>query len=321
MHPPVAPPALRPPTDGSSTKTPAHPWVRRHQFLTFVAIAYAFSWTLWGLAAIGVGRVPFLVGGLGPMVAAAAVITLTGRSLRDWIRPVWRWRVPARWWAYALGLPALLYAIISLVLQVTGSPVDWSLALGRLPAYAGTFIFVLFVGGGLEEPGWRGFGLPLLQQQLSPLKATLLLGLVWGVWHVPLYGPAGFVVPMVLAFFYTVLWNRTRSVGLCILLHASFTPAQDQLILMTRDKVYTDVLDAPDWAILGVYTVAVLLLIALTRGRLGEPATPVASASQPPVTRQGWKRMNRLPLMTPTPEAERPTATGITLRSDPGPRS
>ncbi len=259
----------------SPPDTLAHPWVQRHRFLTFVGLAYAFSWTLWLLAAVGGGRIPLLIGGLGPMVAAAVVITLTGGSLRDWIRPVWRWRVPARWWAYALGLPAVLYAVISLVLQVIGSPVDWSLALSRLPAYAATFGFVLLLGGGLEEPGWRGFGLPLLQQRLSPVRATLLLGLVWGVWHVPLYGPAGFVVPMVLAFFYTVLWNRTRSLGLCILLHASFTPAQDHLILMARDRAYTDVLDAPDWAILGVYIAAVLVLIALTRGRLGKPPTPV----------------------------------------------
>lgn len=269
----------------SSAKTLAHPWVQRHQFLTFVGLAYAFSWTLWGLAAIGGGRIPFLIGGLGPMLGAAVVIQLTGGSLRDWIRPVWRWRVAPRWWAYALGLPALLYAVISLLLQVIGSPVDWSLALTRLPAYATSFGFVLILGGGLEEPGWRGFALPLLQQRLSPVRATFLLGLVWGVWHVPLYGPAGFVIPMVLAFFYTVLWNRTGSVGLCILLHASFTPAQDQLILMTRDKAYTDALDAPDWVILGVYLVAVLVLIAITRGRLGKPADatrkggPTASAT------------------------------------------
>ena len=113
-----------------------------------------------------------------------------------------------------------------------GSPVDWSLAVDRLPAYLGTFVFVLFLGGGLEEPGWRGFGLPVLQERYSPLRATLILGLVWGVWHVPVYGPAGFVVPCVLAFFYTLLWNATRSVGLCILLHASFTPAQDNFILL-----------------------------------------------------------------------------------------
>jgi membrane protease YdiL (CAAX protease family) len=250
-------------------------WVTRHPFMSFVVLAYAFSWSFWGLAAAGGGRPPLLFGGLGPLVAAGAVTTMTGGSLRAWLRPAWNWRVSPRWWAYALGLPALLYAVVSLVLQVSGFPVDWSLALDRLPAYAGTFVFVLFLGGALEEPGWRGFGLPLLQERYSPVKATLLLGLAWGVWHVPLYGPAGFVVPMVLAFFYTVLWNKTHSVALCILLHASFTPAQDQLILMTRSRAYTAVLDAPDWAILGTYLAAVLVLVALTRGRLGRTRSPV----------------------------------------------
>jgi membrane protease YdiL (CAAX protease family) len=252
-------------------------WVKRHPFLAFVALAYAISWSLWGLAAAGGGRIPFLLGGLGPLVAAGVVTTMTGGSLRDWLRPAWRWRVSPRWWAYALGLPALLYAAISLVLQLSGFPVDWSLALDRLPAYAGTFVFVLLLGGALEEPGWRGFGLPLLQERYSPVRATLLLGLAWGVWHVPLYGPAGFVVPMVLAFFYTVLWNKTHSVALCILLHASFTPAQDQLILMVRSRAYTTVLDAPDWAILGTYLVAVLILVAVTKGRLGKARSPMGA--------------------------------------------
>jgi uncharacterized protein len=79
---------------------------------------------------------------------------------------------------------------------------------------------------------------------------------------------------MVLAFFYTVLWNKTHSVALCIVLHASFTPAQDQLILMVRSRAYTTVLDAPDWAILGTYLGAVLILVAVTRGRLGQPQLP-----------------------------------------------
>jgi membrane protease YdiL (CAAX protease family) len=249
--------------------------VEHHPFLSFVVITYALSWSLWGLAALGGGTVLFLLGGLGPMVAAGAVTTMTGGSLRDWLRPVWNWRVSPRWWAYALGLPALLYAVVSLVLQLSGFPVDWSLAVDRLPAYAGTFVFVLLLGGALEEPGWRGFGLPLLQERHSPVTATLLLGLAWGVWHVPLYGPAGFVVPLVLAFFYTVLWNKTHSVALCILLHASFTPAQDQFILMARSRADTSVLDAPDWAILGTYLGAVLVLIALTRGRLGRDRSAV----------------------------------------------
>jgi membrane protease YdiL (CAAX protease family) len=147
--------------------------------------------------------------------------------------------------------------------------VEWSLAVDRLPQYAATFTFVLVFGGALEEPGWRGFGLPLLLRDHAPVAATLMLGLAWGCWHLPVYGPLGFVVPLVLAFFYTYLWARTGSVLLCILLHASFTPAQDHLILMARDAAYSSALDRPDFVIIGVYLVAVALLLALTRGRLG----------------------------------------------------
>jgi membrane protease YdiL (CAAX protease family) len=88
--------------------------------------------------------------------------------------------------------------------------------------------------------------------------------LAWGVWHVPLYGPAGFVVPLVLAFFYTYLYNRTGSVLLCVLLHASFTAAQDSL-------VFTDDSLTVDATILTAYVAGAALLTALTRARLGQP--------------------------------------------------
>ena len=142
-------------------------WVDRHRFLAFVVLAYAISWSLWLVAAVGGGRVPFLLGALGPMAAAAIVTVWSGRSLAAWIRPVWRWRVPVRWWLYALGLPTALYAVVTLVLRLLGEPVNWSLATDRLPAYLSGFVFVLFVGGALEEPGGRGFGLPVLVVALT----------------------------------------------------------------------------------------------------------------------------------------------------------
>jgi hypothetical protein len=74
----------------------ARVWVERHPFATFVGLAYAFSWSFWLLAGVGGGSVPLLVGGLGPLVAAGVVTRLTGGSLRSWLRPVWRWRVPVR---------------------------------------------------------------------------------------------------------------------------------------------------------------------------------------------------------------------------------
>jgi uncharacterized protein len=217
--------------------------------------------------------VPFLAGVLGPGIAAVVVLRRTGGSLRAYAASCLQWRVPLRWWGYALGLPAALYGLVSLTLQLTGAPVDWSLALDRAPAYASTWLFVLLLGGALEEPGWRGFGLPHLLESHAPVRATLILGVVWGLWHVPVYGPFGFVVPMVLAFFYTFLWARTRSVLLCVALHASFTPAQDHLIFLPRDEAYSSVLDAPDLAILGVYLGSVAVLLLLTRGRLGMART------------------------------------------------
>jgi membrane protease YdiL (CAAX protease family) len=242
---------------------------RRHPFATFVALAYGISWTLMLAAHVGGGLPAIVLAGLGPMTAAVLVTRWTGGSLREWARPILRWRVPLRWWAFALGVPALVYGVVSLVLQVLGSPVDWGLVVERAPDYAATFLFVLILAGAMEEPGWRGFGLPLLLRRHSPVRATLILGLVWGFWHLPVYGPAGFVVPTVLAFFYTYLWARTGSVLLCILLHASFTPAQDTLVLMPHDQAYTDALDRPDWVILAVYVGFALLLVLLTRGRLG----------------------------------------------------
>ena len=257
---------------------------RRHPFGTFVVIAYLISWSLWLIAGAGGGTVPFLLGALGPAASAAIVTSLRGESLRAWLTAIVRWRVPLRWWLYALGLPAVTYVAVNAVLQVLGEPVDWTLAAERLPSYAGTFLFVLVLGGALEEPGWRGFGLPALLARHTPVRATLVLGLTWGFWHVPIYGPAGFVVPAVLAFFYTTLWLGTRSVGLCILLHAGFTPAQDHLVLLPRSVAYTPALDTPDWVILGTYLAAVVVLVALTRGRLligggpdretTDPATP-----------------------------------------------
>lgn len=155
-------------------------------------------------------------------------------------------------------------ASANLALVVLGGEVEWSLLGDRVVPYAGTFVLTLFFLGAQEEPGWRGFALPRLQERFSPLTATLVLGLIWGVWHVPLYGPVGFVVPFVLAFFYTWVFNRTGSTFMAILLHASFTPAQDHLILLSDETHGTT-----DVAMGLAYLVGALVVVALTRGRLG----------------------------------------------------
>ena len=229
-------------------------------------MTYLISWPCWLLASLLGGNVRTLViviGGFGPVMAAVVTILRSGDSLREWARGIVRWRIGFRYYLYALGLPLLIMLVMNLVLAALGQQPAWSSLVDRVPAYLQSFLLTAVIFGGQEEPGWRGFALPRLQSRRSPMVAPLILGLCWGVWHVPLYGLAGFVVPLVLAFFYTWLYNKTNSILLCILLHASFTPAQDHLLLTADSPVV-------DAVLLGTYVVAAATVIVATRGRLGQ---------------------------------------------------
>jgi membrane protease YdiL (CAAX protease family) len=244
------------------------PWIETHQVGAFFILTFAISWSMWLLFYLvgenALGYVLFGIGGFGPLIAAATITRYTGGSIRQWATPIVRWRVPARWYLYALGLPVVIWTMINIELALLGEEIDVSLLPGRLLTALGTFFLVMTVGGGLEEPGWRGFALGRLQQRLTPVKATLLLGFVWGLWHLPLYGYLAPVLITTLAFFYTYLYNKTGSVLLVILLHAAITPANDTLILTPR--VVHGVTDA---VIFGTVLAAATTLVFLTRGRLG----------------------------------------------------
>jgi uncharacterized protein len=260
----------------STDLAPARPasgvpgWAAHRPLLAFVVLAYAISWSLWLPGVLGVGGVPgyalLVAGAFGPAVAAALVIRWTGGSVGSWFRSLWRVRVPLRFYAYAIGLPIALFGSMNLVLAALGEPVHLDRAGEAALSFLGTFLVVGLIGGGQEEPGWRGFALDRFQARHSPLAATALLGVVWGVWHLPLYG-LGFVGPMLFVVFYTWLWNRTGSVLLCVLLHAAFTPSLEHLLLVDDNTTV-------DLVILGGLVVAAVALVLLTRGRLGYDARP-----------------------------------------------
>ena len=256
-------------TDGPAAR--AGRWLAARPVLGYVVVAYLLSWPVWVLASVTGSFALVVLGGFGPAGAAAVMLRLTGQPLRPWLRGLLAWRVRPRFYAYAILLPAAVYGIVNLTLQALGADVDWSLLPSRVPGYLLALALTATLFGGLEEPGWRGYALPLLQSRHTPFMATTLLGLAWGVWHVPLYGPAGFVVPLVLAFFYTWLFNRTGSVLLCVLLHGSFTAAQDELLL-TADSLTVDAV------ILGTYCACAAALVLVTKGHLG---APTAAAPDP----------------------------------------
>jgi hypothetical protein len=124
------------------------------------------------------------------------------------------------WSSYAIifGLPVLFCGVAVAVMAAIGQPVSLppSTAWRELPE---RFVFIfLFIGLG-EEPGWRGFALPRLQKQHSPLIASLILAPIWALWHLPLMGNE-FSPPIIPAFLISLLggtliqtWLFNRSKG------------------------------------------------------------------------------------------------------------
>ncbi len=129
---------------------------------------------------IWVGVALIYLGGFGPLVAAAVVVSAGGGDLRSWARQLVKWRVPARWWVVALGLPIFATLVVAMLYVAMGAPHDVE-SLAPLAFYALLLLFATVFSGGLnEEPGWRGLALPLLQERYSTLTASVLIGIVWG---------------------------------------------------------------------------------------------------------------------------------------------
>ena len=180
---------------------------------------------------------PYMLGGLGPTIAAyVAVLATTSQApLREFHARLFRWRLRAYWFLVALALPVAL-ALASVGAAIVVDP-DLARTLSLRPWYMFfPLLLVMVGGGGLEELGWRGVAQPELDRAYARPVAALLVGVVWSVWHLPLFVLPGvgqygtnfavFAVgcvggAMILAW----LYGRTGSILLCILFHASWNAA------------------------------------------------------------------------------------------------
>jgi membrane protease YdiL (CAAX protease family) len=165
----------------------------RRDLAVFFPVAFALPWFVWS-SRIGDDHgwwgwhVPTGVAlwSLLPGTLAVAVATGGLPAVRDLARRVVRWRVAPAWYVVALGLPALLASAGTGVLLALGgtSQVGVSMTTGEALSYflIGIPLFVL-----TEELAWRGFALPRLQALMPALPASLALGVVWALWHVPTF--------------------------------------------------------------------------------------------------------------------------------------
>ncbi|HTC95452.1 MAG TPA: type II CAAX endopeptidase family protein [Terriglobales bacterium] len=210
--------------------------------VVFFLIAFGVPWTAW--TALALMRLPrpspwtvlLLVSGNFCSIAGfvAAYCAAGKKGIQDLLNRCLLFRVPILWWGYAISLPLLAGSITAVIRSaargevVTFKPLEivhqwWVLY---------NFIFGFFWGPLGEEAGWRGFLLPRLLEKYSPLTASLILGLIWSLWHVPLdyrayfhtvAGTVGFTVhTLCMSILMTVLFINTRaSVLLPMILHWS----------------------------------------------------------------------------------------------------
>jgi membrane protease YdiL (CAAX protease family) len=285
---------------------------KRNMFWIFVALAYLITWIPWiplehyaarrGYILPNPQTLPALLeDGLqdnthlilvlisfamivfsGPLIAA--VIAFAMESGRKGLRGLWqtstRWRISGRW--YGIMLAILL--IINLPAFIVGSvrgPLPaasqvWTILIWFVPV----FIYTFFASG-LEEPGWRGYALPNLQTRYSAKKASVILAIIWGIWHwpvfIPLYtgalnSPGGvpqavttvliqlalYIISSMIsgALIYTWLYNRTGSVFLCILFHTLHNNALTYVAMLFPSTVPI----IPMYATITQWIVAIVLM-------------------------------------------------------------
>jgi uncharacterized protein len=152
----------------------------------FFVFAFAISWSLMTPAMVtggleGLAALFFFLGVFGPAAAGVIVTRTTGGSVRTWLRETLKWRVPVRWYVAAIGFPVALAIMASAEFALAGESLDFGLVGERAVSFLPLFVYCLLINGGPEELGWRGFALPRLQRRLSPVRATFVLGTIWGL--------------------------------------------------------------------------------------------------------------------------------------------
>ena len=183
---------------------PLHPVIdvigRWNHCMAFLAIAFAWSWSCWLLTpSLGArftvaAGVMTALGSFGPGRAAVTLIGWVGggRGLRAWFGRCLQWRVGVRPFVLAVFLPLAVLAPAALVHAALGGRPGTSPVAGHLPMAAANVALILLLGGPTgEEFGWRGYAWPALRAWHGWRASSLILGAVWGLWHLPLFFIAG----------------------------------------------------------------------------------------------------------------------------------
>ena len=207
----------------------------------YLAITFGLTWGIVGLLILFPDQTTALFGELSaknplfilavyaPAIAAFTLVIRQGGlpGLRRYLSRLLLWRVHWGWYVFLLaGIPLLFYGGAALKGNLFSEPFPFSNWYEVIPA----LVFMLVLGP-IEEFGWRGLALPLLQQRYAPMWAGLILGAIWGAWHLPAFFLSGvpqstwsffpfFIGSIAIGVIVTPLFNASGgSISLPLLVH------------------------------------------------------------------------------------------------------
>jgi membrane protease YdiL (CAAX protease family) len=271
--------------------------MKRNSLNLFFGLAFLFPWLIWGTTiAENYGYISFhipqpLAFWIGLTLATYLTAALEGgfQAIKDLLIRITSWRSKPIWYFISLSLTGLVSLVsIGIFLSIGGKHhVGGVLTVGKLlPALLfQTFLFLV-----TEETAWRGFALPRLQEKFSATSSSLILGGLWGLWHLPLiFIPRsfqssipffGFVLSaMAMSILLTWVFNHTKG---SVLLAAIFHAATDVTIaftnVMSGDRRLFWIFIAVQWAV----SLAVILLEGtenLSRVKVGKGSPIFAKKS------------------------------------------
>ncbi|MBW4465724.1 MAG: CPBP family intramembrane metalloprotease [Pegethrix bostrychoides GSE-TBD4-15B] len=218
--------------------------MKKHPIIWFYILAFGISWLGMISAALGSHRIaPFdspyiqllsIFYAVGPALAAVIVArTADGKTgVQNLLKGLTRWRVGLVWYIVAvLGSLTLLITAQGLTKLLGFSAIVVTPQVDLSPYFV-MGLMVNFFANMCEEIGWRGFALPRLQKRHNALMATLIVGILWSFWHLPIVFLVGnpmaeypflwFIIILANAFIYTWIYNSTKgSILLVALFHGS----------------------------------------------------------------------------------------------------
>ncbi|MCB6180133.1 CPBP family intramembrane metalloprotease [Rhodobacter sp. Har01] len=257
--------------------------------MTFFALTFGWTWGLWAATALlldpaaRIKTLLLLASAFGPSLSGlATVLVFDGPAgLRTWLKRCLAWRLGWGWYATAALAPLAIMALALVLHAALGGVVPATPVTGLL-ATALIVLQITILGGPLgEEFGWRGYALPVMAQRLGWRAASIALGAVWGLWHLPLFwmpGMAQATLPIGLfmagsvglsVVFARLAMNTWFSVLPAILLHAAINSGSWAIPV------------TPQGGDLRPYAIVTALLLAVAAACLVRPGPAVLRKAAP----------------------------------------